>query len=102
MMMREVEEEVNQQTIEEGIDPPRVQLLFKPSNEIDFNRFNVPSCNEVCVVFTLNTDQSFPENELIMRQRDKEIMLLKILTNVWNHSLSHYSTLKVLADFTLM
>lgn len=77
VMMREVEEEVNQQAIEEGIDPPRVRLLFKPPTEIDLNRFNVPSCNEVCAVFTLNADQSFPENEMIIRQRDKEIIRLK-------------------------
>ena len=65
MMMREVEEEVNRQAIGEGIDPPRVQLLFKPPNEIYLNRFNGASCNEVCAIFTLNADQSFPENELI-------------------------------------
>ena len=31
----------------------------------------------VCAVLTFNADQSFPENELIIRQQDKEIMLLK-------------------------
>ena len=41
MMVREVKQEENQQVIGEGIDPARVQLLFIPPNEIDFNRFNV-------------------------------------------------------------
>jgi len=61
-MMREIEDEINRLDSAQGLSPSYVKLLFRLPNQVDRRRFNIPACNEVCAVFTLNADQSFPEN----------------------------------------
>lgn len=76
IMMREVEDEMNRLTSAQGLPPPYVKLLFRLPDQADRRRFNIPACNEVCAVFTLSADQSFPENEMIVHQRNKKIVSL--------------------------
>ena len=52
MMIREVGEEVNSLAVVVGEQP----IYFDPT------WFNILQ-NKVCAVFTLNADESFPENE---------------------------------------
>lgn len=59
------------------LPPPYVKRLFRLPDEADHRRFNIPACNEVCAVFTLNADQSFSGNEMIVHQRNKNIIFLK-------------------------
>ena len=77
MMMREVEEEVNQRAAEERTEPPYVKLLFALPEGADHRRYNIPFQNDVCAVVTLNADQSFPDNELVIRQRGKSIVTMR-------------------------
>ena len=77
MMMREVEDEINARAIAEGEEPPYVKLLFAIPDATDPKRFDIPQQNEVCAVVTLNADQSFPENELTIRQRGKSVRTMK-------------------------
>ncbi|GBP65114.1 hypothetical protein EVAR_5260_1 [Eumeta japonica] len=76
-MMRDVEEDINRLSFAQGISPPYVKLLFRQPEQADRGRYNIPVCNEVCAVFTLNADQSFPDNEMIVHQRNKNIVYLK-------------------------
>ncbi|GBP88597.1 hypothetical protein EVAR_25096_1 [Eumeta japonica] len=75
-MMRDVED-INRLSFAQGISPPYVKLLFRQPEQADRGRYNIPVCNEVCAVFTLNADQSFPDNEMIVHQRNKNIVYLK-------------------------
>lgn len=61
---------MNRLTSAQGLPPPYVKLLFRLPDQADRKRFNIPACNEVCAVFTLNAGQSFPENEMIVHQRN--------------------------------
>ncbi|GBP31298.1 hypothetical protein EVAR_31423_1 [Eumeta japonica] len=76
-MMRDVEEDINRLSSAQCISPPYVKLLFRQPEQADRERYNIPVCNEVCAVFTLNADQSFPDNEMIVHQRNKNIVYLK-------------------------
>jgi len=44
---------------------------------VDYRRFNHHVCNEVCAVFTLNADHSFPLNEMVVKERGKNLLILK-------------------------
>lgn len=80
-MMREVEEEANGRAAAEGNEPPYIKLLFAVPDVVDHRRFNIPFQNEVCAVVTLNADQSFPDNELVIRQRGKSVVTMKNIDN---------------------
>ena len=72
-----MEDDINQRAAVLGLQPPNVQLIFTVPDGVDYRRFNPPACNEVCVVLTLNADQSFPSNEMVVKQRGKNAVILK-------------------------
>ncbi|XP_054289208.1 uncharacterized protein LOC129004674 [Macrosteles quadrilineatus] len=77
MMMREIVEENNQRAAALGVQPPHVHLLFAERAGDDPRRFNSPTYNEVAAVITLNADQSIPENEMVIKERGKQLITLK-------------------------
>ncbi|XP_054274451.1 uncharacterized protein LOC128994153 [Macrosteles quadrilineatus] len=76
-MMREIVEENNQRAEALGVQPPHVHLLFAERAGDDPRRFNSPTYNEVAAVITLNADQSIPENEMVIKERGKQLITLK-------------------------
>lgn len=76
-MMTEVEEELNKHAAEERTEPSYVKLLFALPEAADHRRYIIPLQNDVCAVITLNADQSFPDNELVIRQRGRSIITMR-------------------------
>ncbi|XP_054287814.1 uncharacterized protein LOC129003542 [Macrosteles quadrilineatus] len=76
-MMREIVEENNQRAEALGVQPPHVHLLFAERAGDDSRRFNSPTYNEVAAVITLHADQSIPENEMVIKERGKQLITLK-------------------------
>lgn len=50
-----------------------VRSLFTVPEDL-LQIFNVPFPNEVCVFPTLNASQSYPDNDIVVQQRDKKIV----------------------------
>ena len=63
--MGDVEQQVNNQAKSKGIDPPKIDLVFKPNTDDD-RRFNVPTANEVSAVIVLNADGSISDNFVVV------------------------------------
>jgi len=73
VMMRQVEDEFSRLTSTQGLLPTYVKLLLRLTDQADGRSFNIPERNEVCAVFTLNANQSYPENKMIVNQRNKTL-----------------------------
>jgi len=76
-MIREVENEMNRLASVQRLPPPYIKLLFGLPDKANHRRFNIQACNEDCTVFTLNSDQSFLQNKMIVHQCNKNIVFLK-------------------------
>lgn len=79
MIMKDVEDEVAQRAGNNvNQQPQREQLIFTQPESVDkYRQFDIPRANEVCVVLTLNDDQTIPEFELGVRQRGKSLQTMR-------------------------
>lgn len=57
---------------EQGIPVPEVHLLFKrPGQNLDPNHYNLPTANEIAVVFKPGADNEPPETNIVVKQNGK-------------------------------
>lgn len=54
---------------EQGLPVPEVHLIFKgPGQNLDPNRYNLPTANEIAVVFIPGADNEPPETNIVVKQ----------------------------------
>ncbi|PAV56584.1 hypothetical protein WR25_23385 [Diploscapter pachys] len=72
--MREVEEEVEREAEQQGIEPPQLRLLFDiNAKNIDKRRYNIPCSNEVAAVFVLDGEDMPAAEGLAIHQRGRQL-----------------------------